>query len=338
MTLSASEKLEVIRMVEESDLPVKRTLEEIGVSKSSFYRWYDQYLVGGLAALEGEAKAPKKIWNKLPESVKEQCIDIALQKPELTPRELAWHITDEHRYYISESSVYRLLKQYDLITSPAYVLLKAGDKFQNPTKQVNELWQTDFTYFRIVGWGWYYLSSVLDDYSRYIISWRLTNAMAADDVKLTLDDAIAATGVQSVKVRHMPRLLSDNGPCYLSHDLKKYLKDREMKHSRGKPYHPQTQGKIERYHRTMKNVVKLNNYYYPWDLEKAIGEFVEYYNHERYHESLDNVTPADVFFGRHQEILSERQVIKLETLRKRRAENLGYGSTGNRVLRCKSLT
>ena len=338
MTLSASEKLEVIRMVEESDLSVKRTLEEIGVSRSSFYRWYDQYLAGGLSALEGDVKAPKKIWNKLPESVKEQCIDIALQKPELTPRELAWHITDEHRYYISESSVYRLLKQYDLITSPAYVLLKAGDKFQNPTKKVNELWQTDFTYFRIVGWGWYYLSTVLDDYSRYIISWRLTDAMAADDVKLTLDDAIAKTGVESVKVKHMPRLLSDNGPCYLSHDLKKYLKDREMKHSRGAPYHPQTQGKIERYHRTMKNVVKLNNYYYPWDLEKAIGEFVEYYNNERYHESLDNVTPADMYFGRHQEILSERQVIKLETLRKRRAENLGYGSTGNRVLRCKSLT
>lgn len=162
--------------------------------------------------------------------------------------------------------------------------------------------------------------------------------MAADDVKLTLDDAIAKTGVKSVKVKHMPRLLSDNGQCYLSNDLKKYLKDREMKHSRGAPYHPQTQGKIERYHRTMKNVAKLNNYYYPWDLEKAIGEFVKYYNNERYHETLDNVTPADMFFGRHQEILSERQVIKLETLRKRRAENLGDGSTGNRVLRCKSLT
>jgi transposase InsO family protein len=338
MTLSASEKLEVIRMVEESNLSVKKTLEEIGVSRSSFYRWYDLYLSGGLDALESESKAPKQFWNKLPESVKEQCIDIALQYPEKTPRELAWHITDEHRYYISESSVYRLLKQYDLITSPAYILMKAGDKFQNPTQCVNELWQTDFTYFRIVGWGWYYLSSVLDDYSRYIISWKLTQTMSADDVKLTLDDAIATTGVNSVKVKHKPRLLSDNGPCYLSSELKDYLKKHEMKHSRGAPYHPQTQGKIERYHRTMKNVVKLENYYYPWDLEKALGSFIDYYNNERYHEALDNVTPADVFFGRHHEILSQRQVIKLETLKKRRAENLRYGSTGNRVLRCKSLT
>lgn len=338
MSLSASEKLEVIRMVEQSDLPVKRTLDEIGVSRSSFYRWYDQYRAGGLEALENAVKSPKRFWNRLPESVKEQCIEIALQYPDKTPRELAWHITDAHRYYISESSVYRLLKEYDLITSPAYILLKAGDKFQNPTRRVNELWQTDFTYFRIVGWGWYYLSTVLDDYSRYIISWRLTRAMAADDVKLTLDDAIAATGVKQVKVKHMPRLLSDNGPCYVSHELKQYLKDQEMKHSRGAPYHPMTQGKIERYHRTMKNVVKLDNYYYPWDLEQAIGKFVEYYNNERYHESLDNVTPADVFFGRHHEILSERQVIKLETLKKRRAENLGYVSNGNRVVRCKSLT
>lgn len=338
MTLSASEKMEVIRMVEESNLSVKKTLEEIGVSRSSFYRWYDLYLSGGLDALESESKAPKQFWNKLPESVKEQCIDIALQYPDKTPRELAWHITDEHRYYISESSVYRLLKQYDLITSPAYILLKAGDKFQNPTRRVNELWQTDFTYFRIVGWGWYYLSSVLDDYSRYIISWKLTQSMSADDVKLTLDDAIATTGVQSVKVKHKPRLLSDNGPCYLSSELKDYLKKHEMKHTRGAPYHPMTQGKIERYHRTMKNVVKLDNYYYPWDLEKALGSFIDYYNNERYHESLDNVTPADVFFGRHHEILSQRQVIKLETFKKRRAENLRYGSTGNRVLRCKSLT
>lgn len=338
MTLSASEKMEVIRMVEESNLSVKQTLEEIGVSRSSFYRWYDLYLSGGLDALESESKAPKQFWNKLPESVKEQCIDIALQYPDKTPRELAWHITDEHRYYISESSVYRLLKQYDLITSPAYILLKAGDKFQNPTRRVNELWQTDFTYFRIVGWGWYYLSSVLDDYSRYIISWKLTQTMSADDVKLTLDDAITTTGVQSVKVKHKPRLLSDNGPCYLSSELKDYLKKHEMKHTRGAPYHPMTQGKIERYHRTMKNVVKLENYYYPWDLEKALGSFIDYYNNERYHEALDNVTPADVFFNRHHEILSQRQVIKLETLKKRRAENLRYGSTGNRVLRCKSLT
>ena len=254
--------------------------------------------------------------------MKEQCLEVALEHPELSPRELAWHITDQHEYFISESSVYRLLKQYDLITSPAYILLQAGDKFHTPTKRINELWQTDFTYFKIVGWGWYFLSTVLDDYSRYIISWKLTTTMSADDVKLTLDDAIEKTGVDQVMVKHRPRLLSDNGPCYLSKELREYLDEQKIEHTRGAPYHPQTQGKIERYHRSMKNVVKLENYYYPWELEKAIRQFVDYYNHQRYHESLDNVTPADMFYGRYEEIMGRRQLIKQQTLQRRKEENL----------------
>ena len=91
------------------------------------------------------------------------------------------------------------------------------------------------------------------------------------------------------------------------------------------PYHPMTQGKIERYHRSMKNVVKLEHYYYPWELEQAIEQWVEHYNHRRYHESLDNVTPADVFFGRQQEILSRRESVKRRTLAERRRENLKTG-------------
>jgi putative transposase len=297
------------------------------VSRSSFYRWYKAYRDDGYEGLVARSKSPKQFWNKLPESVEEQCLEVALEHPELSPRELAWHITDKHEYFISESSVYRLLKQYDLITSPAYILLQAGDKFHTPTKRINELWQTDFTYFKIVGWGWYFLSTVLDDYSRYIISWKLTTSMSADDVKLTLDEAIERTGADQVVVKHRPRLLSDNGPCYLSKELKEYLNKQKMEHTRGAPYHPQTQGKIERYHRSMKNVVKLENYYYPWDLEKAIGQFVDYYNHQRYHESLDNVTPADMFYGRYEEIMDRRASIKQQTLQRRKEENLMACST-----------
>ena len=145
--------------------------------------------------------------------------------------------------------------------------------------------------------------------------------MSADDVKLTLDDAIEQTGVAQVMVKHRPRLLSDNGPCYLSKELREYLDEQKIEHTRGAPYHPQTQGKIERYHRSMKNVVKLENYYYPWELEKAIRQFVDYYNHQRYHESLDNVTPADMFYGRYEEIMGRRQLIKQQTLQRRKEEN-----------------
>ena len=180
-------------------------------------------------------------------------------------------------------------------------------------------------YFRVVGWGWYYLSTVLDDYSRYIIAWKLFQTMAASDVQETLDLALEATRISQVQVRHRPRLLSDNGPCYVAHDLKEYLRQHGMEHTRGAPYHPMTQGKIERYHRSMKNVVKFEHYYYPWELEQAIEQWVEHYNHRRYHESLDNVTPADVFFGRQQEILSRRESVKRRTLAERRRENLKTG-------------
>jgi putative transposase len=223
---------------------------------------------------------------------------------------------------VSESSVYRLLKEADLITSPAYVLMSASDAFKNPTTRVHEMWQTDFTYFRIINWGWYYLSTVLDDFSRYIVSWKLSATMGATDVMETLDEALAITGVDQVKVKHRPRLLSDNGPAYLSGELREYLGERKMTHTRGAPYHPQTQGKIERWHRTMKNVVKLEHYYFPQELKGALREFVAYYNNDRYHEALDNVTPADVYFGRQYEVLTKRAKIKRRTMQRRRREYL----------------
>ena len=276
MMHTASEKLAIIRLVEDSELSVRRTLDEIKVSRTSFYRWYAAYEKGGLDGLSNQGRVSKRHWNRIPEAVRSLVIGIALDRPELTPRELAWHITDTHDYFVSESSVYRILKAHDLITSPQFTVMQAADKFQHPTSRVHELWQTDFTYFRVVGWGWYFLSTILDDYSRYIITWRLTTTMATADVTDTLEDALKATGLSEARVRHKPRLLSDNGPCYISGELKSWLKKQEIEHTRGAPYHPQTQGKIERYHRSMKNVVKLEHHYYPWELEQPISKWVEH--------------------------------------------------------------
>jgi putative transposase len=325
MRYSQTEKMEVIRVVEESALSVRRTLEELDVNRSTFYAWYQRYAEDGYDGLADRKPQPKKFWNRIPPPVKDHVIDIALDKTDLSPRELAWHITDTYGYYISESSVYRILKAYDLITSPAYIIVSAADRFKQPTKGVHELWQTDFSYFRIIGWGWYYLSTVMDDYSRYILAWKLSTNMAATDVMETLDMARVSAGIDRVQVRHRPRLLSDNGPCYLSGDLKAYLEERNMAHTRGARYHPQTQGKIERYHRSIKNVINLQNYYLPGELEREIERFVEYYNNHRYHESLDNLTPADVYFGRKRERLSVRTMIKRETLKLRRTYNLRKG-------------
>jgi putative transposase len=219
---------------------------------------------------------------------------------------------------LAVASVYRLLKAHDLITSPAFILMKAADRFAQPTSAPNQLWQTNFTYLRVIGWGWFYLSTVLDDFSRYILAWKLCTSMTATDVSDTLALALRSSGLERVRVRHRPRLLSDNGPSYLSAQLGSWLAEHGMTHTRGKPYHPMTQGKIERYHRSMKNQILLENYYLPGQLEQRLAEFVDYYNLRRYHESLDNLTPADVYFGRAQTILTRRENIKLKTIELRR--------------------
>ena len=140
----------------------------------------------------------------------------------------------------------RIYRRHDATPAPDYVVIKAADGFTDKTTAINEMWQTDFTYFKIIGWGWYYLSTILDDYSRHIIAWRLCTNMRAQDVTDTIELALTASGCDQAVVRHKPRLLSDNGSCYISDDLATWLKDQKMGHVRGAPFHPQTQGKIER--------------------------------------------------------------------------------------------
>lgn len=322
MRYTQAEKMDIIRLVETSDQPVKRTLAALGIPRSTFYDWYRRYSEAGYDGLAARNSQPRQFWNRIPEAVRTHVVDVALEQPEKSPRELAYHIIDTEEYFISESSVYRILKSYDLITSPAFELVTASDKFTHPTRRINEMWQTDFTQFKVISWGWYYLCTVLDDFSRYILAWRLASTMGASDVEDTLNLAVERTGVTQVKVAHRPRLLSDNGPAFIAKPLARYLRTYRLKHIHGRPRHPQTQGKIERYHRSMKSVVKLDTYFFPWDLEQAIADFVAYYNHERYHESLDNVTPADVYFGRQEDVLSKREIIKRNTLQQRSHHNL----------------
>jgi transposase InsO family protein len=316
MRRSPEEKMEIIRLVEQSDLGAKRTLAELGIPRSTFYGWYQKYLTLGYDGLEDTARA--SYWNVIPTEYRAKVIETALEITKYSPRELAWHMTDNMGHYISESSVYRILKAAGLITSPNHILLAAASKYKNKTTRINQMWQTDFTYLKVIGWGWYYLSTVLDDYSRYIIHYELCSNMETQDVKRNVDDALLKTGLSKER---RPRILSDNGPCYISKDLIEFMKDRKMKHIRGRPLHPQTQGKIERYHRTLKNVVKLENYFFPESLIAAIEAFVDYYNNQRYHESLENCTPADVYFGRQQKILNKRLETKNEIYEAKTSES-----------------
>jgi putative transposase len=321
MRYPAAEKLEIIRLVEQSHLPKRRTLAMLDILPSTFYAWYDRYLTGGLESLEDRPSRPGKVWNRIPDEIRGQIKDMALKDTELSPRELAVKFTEEKRYFVSESSVYRVLKSYDLITSPAFIVVKAANEFKDKTTAPNQLWQTNFTYLKVIGWGWFYLSTILDDYSRYIIAWRLCTTMKAGDVTDTLEDALQASGCDQARLIHRPRLLSDNGSSYISGDLATFLDEKGMEHVRGAPHHPQTQGKIERWHQTLKNRILLENYYLPGDLEASIKRFVEHYNHRRFHESLNKLTPADVYFERGQTILLERERIKRQTMQTRRLKH-----------------
>jgi len=275
MRYPASEKLEIIRIVEQSHLPVRRTLEKLGVPRATFYRWYDLYRLGGIDALADHRPLPGHVWNRIPENVRHEIVELALDVPELSPRELAVRFTDTKRYFVSESSVYRLLKSHDLITSPAFIVIKAADEFKDKTTGPNQLWQTDFTYLKVIGWGWFYLSTILDDFSRYIVAWKLCATMTASDVTATLDLALQASGLDQTEVDCRPRLLSDNGPSYVANDLSDWLEEQGMRHTRGKPYHPMTQGKIERWRLSLKSRILLEYYFLPRDLERAVAGFVQ---------------------------------------------------------------
>ncbi len=317
MRFTKSEKMEIIRLIDGSNVSANRTLKELGIPSSTFYKWYKKYLDGGIGALTPGKRAENRVWNKIPQQERNRVVETALNKESFTCRELAWHITDTQKRYISESSVYRILRERGLITAPHHIVLSAANEYKNKTTHVNEMWQTDFSYFRITGWGNYYMGSVLDDYSRFIIAWDLLPKMKAEDARTTVDKAIINAGLSQ---NRMPKLLSDNGSCYIAQEFRAYLKQMGIKQINGAPCHPQTQGKIERYHRTIKNVILLENYYSPEELQRAIAQFVHYYNYERYHESLGNLTPADVYYGRAEKVRRMRAKIKRETLRKRKEE------------------
>lgn len=206
--------LALFRLVEESHLSARLTLAKLGIPRTTFYRWYDRYLQRGEAGLKDQSPKPKHVWNRVPDEVKRKVVDFALQETELSPRELAVTFRDQERYFVLESTVYRTLKAHDLITSPAFIVLKAANEFKDKTTAINQLWQTNFTYIKVLGWGVLrtHLSTVLDDYSRYIVSWKLCTNMRAADVTDTLDLALKASGCDQVHVVHKPRRLETMDP------------------------------------------------------------------------------------------------------------------------------
>ena len=315
--MSAVEKATVLASVAASPLAKRRVLRDLGVPKSTYYRWLMRQQQQGLEDRPGASAPP---WNRLRPQEERSILEAAREMPELSSRQLAAWSTDNLAFAVSESTVYRILCREGLVKSPE-MQLKAGKEYHRKTSGPHQMWATDASYFKVIGWGYYYLVTVMDDYSRFILAHKLQRDMTTDSLIEVVQEAVDKTGMTEVPVADRTSLLSDNGSGYVSRGFRDYLHLVGIKHILAAPFHPQTNGKLERYHQSIKRDVIQVPYEMPSALEAAIAAFVAYYNYRRYHKALGNVTPADMLNGRREQILQRRKEVQVQTLERRRRYN-----------------
>jgi putative transposase len=317
--MSPSEKGDILAQVENQPGGKRRALMALGISRSTYYRWR-----------RGQNESKRRIspWNRVTPNEERRILAVAREFPELSSRQLSAWITDHEGFAISESTVYRMLRREGLVKRQG-IQPDAAKEYHTRTTRPHQMWATDASYFRVVGWGYYYLVTVMDDYSRFILGWKLQKDMSANSLIEVVQAAVDATGMTDVPVEDRTRLLSDNGAGYVSRAFRDYLNLVGIGHILAAPYHPQTNGKVERYQQSLKREVNQLPYELPSQLERAIAEFVDYYNYRRYHKALSNVTPADVLYGRREVILERRKEVQILTINRRRDYNQGLRELAN---------
>ena len=328
--MSKMEKMEIIRLVESSDLSKTKTLDKFSISQSTYYRWICKLKKYGIQGLVDNKPRRARMWNQLKPEEDQMIIEVALINPEWSSREVSLHITDRKGFSVSEATVYRRLKAHGLIKEPDIKTFPASNEWKVKTTGINQQWQTDATYLKVDRWGWFFLISVLDDYSRKILSWGLKTSMKADDFSDVVEGAYEFARITEVGDINV-RLVTDNGPALISKDFGDYLEEKGIGHILAAPYHPQTNGKIERYHKSAKEKILLHTWGTPEKLKAEISAFISWYNARRYHEGIGNVTPDDVYYGRRETILKRRAELKQKTLLARRKFNGKMIKTGAEI-------
>jgi len=318
--MSQHDKMEIIRLVESSGLSAARTLSRCRVSSSTYYRWKSRLKTYGMPGLVDNKPYRKRHWNQISPDEEQSIIEVALLNPEWSSREVSLYLTDTRSISVSESTVYRRLKARGLIKEPAVKRFPASDEYKIKTTGINQQWQADATYLKVDRWGWFYLISVLDDYSRKILSWELKTSMKADDFSDVIEAACEFVELTE-PAQNKIRIVTDNGSALISKDFGDYIEARGLGHILASPYHPQTNGKIERYHKSAKERILLHVWETPEQLQTEIAAFIDWYNTRRYHEGIGNVTPDDVYYGRRNGILKQRKEAKEKTLLARREFN-----------------
>ena len=305
------EKATISAQVECQPRRKQKVLAELGIPRSSYYRWRRS---------QPHAGKRRRPWNQITPNEERRILAVAREYPELSSRQLSAWVTDNEGFAVSESTVYRILKREGLVKRQE-IQLAAAKEYHTKTTRPHQMWATDASYFRVVGWGYYYLVTVMDDYSRFILAWKLQKDMSANSLIEVVQEAVDATGMTDVIVEDRTKLLSDNGAGYVSRAFRDYLHLVGIGHILAAPFHPQTTGKVERYQQSLKREVNQLPYELPSQLEKAVADFVDYYNYRRYHKALGNVTPADVLYGRREEILERRKEVQIQTINRRRDYN-----------------
>jgi putative transposase len=317
--MSAGAKAIILAQVENQSRGKRQVLMELGIPKSSYYRWRQE---------QPDSANRKRPWNRIIPEEEDKVLVVAREHPELSSRQVSAWITDNAGFAVSESTVYRILRREGLVKRQE-MQLTAAKEYHTKTTRPHQMWATDASYFRVVGWGYYYLVTVMDDYSRFILAWKLQKDMSANSLIEVVQEAVDATGMTDVPIEDRTRLLSDNGAGYVSKAFRNYLRLVGIGHILAAPFHPQTNGKIERYHRSIKGELSLFPYELPSQLERAITDFVDYYNYRRYHKALGNVTPADVLYSRREKILKRRKEVQIHTFNRRRDYNRGLRELAN---------
>ncbi len=311
--MSTVEKAAILSMVETMFKRKRQALSELGIARSTYYRWRQG---------QPDSGNRKRPWNRITPEEEDSILVVARESPELSSRQLAAWITDNAGFAVSESTVYRILRREGLVKRQE-TQLTAAKEYHTKTTRPHQMWATDASYFRVVGWGYYYLVTVMDDYSRFILAWKLQKDMSANSLIEVVQEAVDATGMTDVPVEDRTKLLSDNGPGYVSRSFRDYLRLVGIGHILTAPFHPQTNGKVERYQQSLKREVNQLPYEAPSQLDKAIADFVDYYNYRRYHKALGDVTPADTLYGRTEQILQRRKEVQIQTINRRRDYNQG---------------
>jgi len=312
--MSLVEKATILAQVESQSRGKRQALIALGIPKSSYYRWRRR---------QPDSGNKRRPWNRITPDEDRRILAAAREFPELSSRQLSAWITDNKGFAVSESTVYRILRREGLVKRQE-TQLTAAKEYHTKTTRPHQMWATDASYFRVAGWGYYYLVTVMDDYSRFIPAWKLQKDMSANSLVEVVQKAVDATGMTDVPVEDRTKLLSDNGAGYVSRSFRDYLRLVGIGHILAAPFHPQTNGKVERYQRSLKREVNQLPYELPTQLERAIADFVDFYNYRRYHKALGNVTPADVLYGRREEILQRRKEVQILTINRRRDYNQGF--------------